>query len=241
MANDPILDKVRNLLNLAENAGTDAEADLARERAEALMLKRGIDDAMLAAADDGDTDDITNRRITVPAPYPHKKAILLGAIADTQQVKVVIWTPKGGHARGITAEIVGYSRDLDRLEMLYTSLLMQASRQVMRQHAPRGGNTNSYRNSWLEGFTGTVKRRLMRLQKQAQVQTEAEGSTGTDLVLRDRKQAVDDEYRRLHPKMGKFKSRSTSHAGYRDGADAGEEADLEQTRMGGGATRALSH
>lgn len=236
MPDERLLDKARNLLSLAENAGTDAEAETAREKAEALMLRHSIDSALLAeATQPADREHITTRHIVIEAPYASQKDCILAAVVDVNQVRAVRLTHRSGG--GIRCALVGYPSDLQRVEMLFTSLLIQASRHVMRARpAWRGENTSSYRASWILGFAQTVATRLERLHGQQKQDVEATEATGrgTELVLADRKHTVDAAFADLFPHTTRGRKARSTGMGHGAGAQAGARADLGQTRLAGG-------
>jgi hypothetical protein len=90
-----------------------------------------------------------------------------------------------------------------------------------------------YVKNYADGYVSKVGDRLRQIrlhQKETHV-----GGTGTDIMLRDRNQEVNDLYQELFPKTGTGKlSRSKfDHAAHASGQSAGARADLGQTRVGG--------
>lgn len=239
MSDERTMSKVRNLLALAENAGTAAEADRARERAEALMLKYAIDEAILAEQQ-GSTDTIDTRSVQLAAPYAKEKALTLTAVAKHYQVRVISHPTNRQGRDGLRCTMVGFTADLDTVDMLVTSLLLQASRDVMRQQPPerltvRGfvrEDAGAFRRSWLVGFAGAVADRLSRIRERTQTQVDAERSgRGTELVLRDRSAQVDDKVTELFPRLDDARARRYSGSGAAGGYAAGKRADLGQTKV----------
>lgn len=235
---DRKLEQIRNLLALAENAATAAEAANAREKAEAAVAAYGVTDAMLAARE-GTDDHITSRVIDVPAPYAKAKVSLLGQMCDGNTVKVVVLTTGNSYGKGVQVSIVGYSRDLDRAELLFTSLSVQATRDVLNETPAslRGKERTAWRNSWLIGFINTVSQRLARLNQQARqdadtADTANPGGTGAELVIRDRKTDVDAHTAELYPNTRRMSDLSSSGRGGARGREAGHRADLGQNKLG---------
>src|SRR5699024_2356074 len=128
---------------------------------------------------------------------------LLGQVCDRNTIKVVVLTTGNSYGKGVQVSIVGYSRDLDRAELLFTSLCVQATRDVLNEtpRSLRGKELTAWRNSWLIGFINTVSQRLYRLNKQARqdANTAHPGGTGAELVIRDRKADVDAHTAELYP------------------------------------------
>jgi hypothetical protein len=240
MPDEAVMRKVRSLLELAEDAGTEHEATNARERAEALMIKHAIDEAILAEAGPEAREEVTSREITLTSPYADEKSLLLTEIAEVNRVRTV--SPTRPFHGKLPATLVGYPSDLDRVEVLFTSLLLQASREVMQVRPGEPSwieaklfgreSLTTYRRSWMLGFSETVGQRLRRIHGEQQAQAEARNTTGhgTELVLADRQAAVDDAFAHLFPNSG-TRWVGSSGTGHGAGADAGRYADLGQTRI----------
>src|SRR5262249_40237825 len=177
---DPRLAKVRKILAKAERAATPEEAESYNRKAAELIAKWGIDAALVAQAEPR-ADKITDKRITLDQPYARDKASLLWAITNPLRIKAVLLTSKGWDAkqrRGkntYTMHLFGFASDMERAEVLFTSLLLQAHTDLYRQAIPYGEDRDAYRRSWLAGFSSAVSRRLYEAERQAQ--DEAAGST----------------------------------------------------------------
>ena len=126
------LDTVRKLLAKAEGAATVAEAETYTAKAVELMARHGIDAALLAAADPG-RDAIGPLRIGMQDPYSAGKARLLGWTAQALGCRWVMHGAWGGKVAAVT--VFGHASDRERAEMLYTSLLLQATAQLVRAAA----------------------------------------------------------------------------------------------------------
>jgi hypothetical protein len=121
-ADSALLERVRKLLAKAEAQGvTPAEAEAFTAKAAELIARYGIDRALLAAETPG-TDQPANRIIDVPNPWANVRAHLLAGIASAMRCQCVqIPTARGGSR----IHVFGYAADLERAELLYTSLLVQ--------------------------------------------------------------------------------------------------------------------
>jgi hypothetical protein len=240
-----LLARVRALLAKAEATDYPEEAEAYTKAAE-LIAQYGISEAMLAAAG-GRTDEIKQVRIDISDPYSTEKAILLAGIATALRCRCVTYSYKGRRTIPY-ATILGYSVDLERVELLYTSLLLQASGQVtkVRPDWYDESTVRTYRKSWLMGFAAAVQNRLTTAERKAAEQSQADrtsqtstvtGAPSTELVLLDRAEKVDAEYDRLNPglKNRKYKARIASE-GFSGGHAAGRRADLGNTRLGGTRT-----
>jgi RNA-binding protein YhbY len=242
---EKLLARVRALLAKAEATDYPDEAEAFTAKAAELIAKYGIDEAMLAAAG-GRADEIKQVKINISDAYSTEKAILLGGIANALRCRCVTYAYKGSRTV-LYAHVLGYGVDLERVELLYTSLLFQASSQVteVRPSWYDDSSVRTYRKSWLMGFATAVQNRLTaaenkaaeQAQRAATVSATGTGAPSTDLVLLDRVEKVDAEYDRLHPNLEdrKYRARLTSE-GYSGGHAAGRRADLGNTRLGGTRT-----
>ncbi len=233
---DAVLAKVRKLLAKAEDpAATVAEAETYTAKAAALVAAYGIDAALLAADDPG-RDPVEDRRIPLDAPYAADKADLLGAVALRLRCQVVRIRARGPEGTRWTLHVFGHRSDLERSELLFTSLLLQASTRLQATPVPSWDHPAAFRRSWLAGFTAAVSQRLARAEEEAvraaDGRADAAG-TSTALVLADRGVAVRAAADRAYPHTRPGRGRQLSGSGGRDGWDAGQRADLGGTRLGG--------
>ena len=227
------LAKVRALLAKAESTEFEAEAEAFTAKAMELIAKHGIDEALLAASGDK-RDDIGQLRIDLDAPYTTEKQTLLTMIARAMRCQCV------GTRYGRTTAycmVIGFESDLERVNLLYTSLLIQATSQLTRQR-PDADNlwfesTTSYRKAWFCGFAYAVGERLQEAERRAAAQTvDRTPGVSTALVLRDRTAMVDERYAELFPDVQTSRRQIRSGNGYRNGRSAGERADIGSTRIG---------
>lgn len=229
---DRILDKVRKLLAKAEDdACTTAEAEAFTAKATELIARYGIDEALLTAADPG-RDNVGDRTIMVDAPYVRDKATLLSFVADALRCKVVF---RGGIGTG-RVHLFGFSADLDRTELLYTSLLVQAAHALAAEWVPFGEDPRAYRRSWYRGFSAAVYRRLKAAEARAEADATKSNPTtqagcSVALVLADRSTLVARAVADAYPKLRDAPQRKLSGSGTEAGYSAGQRADLGGPRV----------
>jgi len=244
------LGRVRKLLAKAERAGTPEEALTYTEKAVELMACHGIDMALLAA-DDPHCDEIGATRMEVADPYSAGKARLLGWTAAALRCRAVLHQAGGGRVAAVT--VFGFASDRERVDVLFTSLLLQATGQLVHGRPERAGESvAAYRRSWLHGFAVSVHRRLCAAERRA-----AEGGaagdghtegrrpegmrtagmptagTRTELVLADRRDRVDRAYAEAFPSLEQGRRPVLSGTGFRAGAAAGDRADLGARSVSG--------
>ena len=225
------LDTVRKLLAKADGAATPAEAEVYTAKAVELMARHGIDEALLGAAAPH-RDEVATCRIPVADPYSAGKARLLAWTANALRCRAVLHEAGGGRVAAVT--VLGFASDRDRVELLYTSLLLQASAQLARQRpAWVGESVAAYRRSWLHGFAVRVHQRLVEAEaRAAESAARASPSSGPSagpsvaLVLADRRARVDRAYAEAFPQIGRARHARLSGSGYAAGTQAGARADL---------------
>ena len=165
------------------------------------MTKYSIDQALLAASS-GREDQPAGRRIAVDNPYEMPKTSLLQAVAVANRCRVV-WLKDVG-----LATVVGFEADLDAVEVLFTSLLVQADTAMLRagskQDAYGASRTRAFRQSFLVSYAIRIGERLAETaehttQEAAAERAAAAGGTAPQARARTlvpflaaRRQAVDD-------------------------------------------------
>ncbi|GAA1830992.1 DUF2786 domain-containing protein [Pseudonocardia ailaonensis] len=238
------LDRVRKLLAKAERAGTPEEAETYNAKAVELMARHGIDEALLAAslaADDPRRDGIGMVRVEMDDPYSAGKARLLGWTASALRCRWVMHGASGGRVEAVT--VFGFAADRERVELLYTSLLLQATGRMVRLRPPRPDESvAAYRRSWLQGFAAQVHQRLLEAEERAAASASADrvAAAGTALVLVDRGAQVDRAYAEAFPDLARARRPSLSGSGFAEGAAAGRQADLGGTRLDPATRRELA-
>lgn len=227
------LETIRNLLAKAESTTFPDEAEALTAKAMELMVQYGIDDAMLAAAGKK-KEEIVSVTVEIRNPYSKNKAQLLYSIALSQNCRAIAH-PDPGRRSYSRSTVVGFTSDIERVELLFTSLLLQATRQVVNVHSPHGRGTTEYRKSWFIGFTDAVHERLQAITDHAIKQAESK-TPGTEIVLMSRADLVKRHFDDMFSKArtGTISVTRWVHAQALDaGRKAGENADLSQTRFTG--------
>jgi hypothetical protein len=232
-----LLDRVRKLLAKAEADGvTPPEAEALTAKAAELMARYGIDRARLAATRPG-TDQPASRIITIANPWAQVRAHLLAGLAAAMRCQAIILRPTGPGAR---IHLFGYASDLERADILYTSLLLQMAHGLAAAPVPaRITSPRAWRRSWLLGFTTAVTARVRTAEDRAAAQsgTETHDGPSTALVLADRSVVIRRQVETAYPVTRQTRITYTGN-GYRDGYDEGQQADIGHARLG--KTKALT-
>ncbi|GAA3173030.1 DUF2786 domain-containing protein [Nonomuraea roseoviolacea] len=217
------LERVRKLLAKAERTDNEHERATFMAAASALMAKYGID-----ALDPGEQRQAPGDRIvTLPAPWAREKARLVGLVAQAVRCRpLLIGRGDGGHR----VHIFGFAADLERADVLATSLLLQMASGLARTRPPaEAAAARAYRRSWLLGFADEVYRLLREAERRAEAEHVAP-SGSTALVLADRRAEVERAVAARYPRIRVTVPRM-SGTGYHDGAAAGRRADLGRSRV----------
>jgi Protein of unknown function (DUF2786) len=229
---DTMLEKVRKLLAKAEDPGcTPAEAAALNDKAAELIAKYGVDQALLAAVTPG-ADLVGDRVISLYAPYALDKAALLGTVAMALRCRSVRAKKRVVDGWAYTMHLFGFAADLERTELLYTSLLVQASYGLAAAQVPRNEPAAAFRRSWLAGFTQAVGNRLREAERRASDEAASGAGTSVALVLADRTGQVDRRMSEAYPRLGMAPPRRLAGSGGHRGYAAGQRADLGGTRLG---------
>ncbi|WP_411143136.1 DUF2786 domain-containing protein [Streptomyces sp. x-80] len=239
---NPKLDTIRALLAKAEDPATaEAEAELARKRAFEMMAKYGVEQAML---NDGkpSNDAPVNRQIVLDNPWAMERVRLINRIARALGCQLIHLGRDGG-GPGRRVHLFGYESDLERVELLYTSLLLQMNSGLAAQYVPVSRGVRVWRRSWLLGFIDRVGGRIEEAEQgardAARNETTATGRSAA-LVLADRKAVVERNYRQVYPRARKGGSTTMTGTGFRDGWAAGGHADIGGRRIGRATSGAIS-
>lgn len=218
--------RIRALLAKAESTEFAAEAEVFTAKAQDLMTRHAIDEALVR--EQAGTDiAVHGRRILVDSPYALDKAALLNQVAAANRVQAV-WND---FAASMT--VVGVRTDVEQVEMLFTSLLIQATRAMTEAgrapSASRVNRSSSFRRAFLTGYAVRIGQRLTKASEQAVA------SYGGELVpvLARQRQAIEDEVERLFPHIiHKGSSRTFDRRGWEAGTEAADRAVFTTGQVG---------
>ncbi len=212
-----MLTRIRALLAKAEATGFPEEAEALSAKAQELMARHSIDKALTAG--DSPTAELPGAcRIGVEPPYEQAKAVLLDAVATANHCRAV-WNEPFAFST-----VVGFEPDLEAVELLYASLLVQAQTAMTKAEAVQraGGRkrTKTFRQSFLAAYAHRVGTRLA-----AAAETQVTG----DLlpVLASRELAVTGRLDRMFPETTTTRLRGVSDAaGWTEGSQAADRAQV---------------
>ncbi|SHJ44271.1 Protein of unknown function [Tessaracoccus bendigoensis DSM 12906] len=220
---NPVLTRVRALLAKAESSEFESEALAFTAKAQELITKHALDQALLAAkADVGASPSII--RVPLDAPYLDAKALLLQTIAAESRCRSMF------HLSLAMSSVIGFPAELEAVELLFTSLLVQAQRALAEAGAaaPPGSRvrSQSFRAAFLMGFTARIQERLAAANKAAFDGAKADSAAYLP-VLRAQDKRIDEFVEE------RFTSQTSSPVrggfdpqGYHHGVQAGDAAAL---------------
>ena len=171
-----LLDRVRKLLAKAEDEGcSPAEAEALTAKATELMARYGIDRALLGALRP-ETDRPADRVFTLDNPWGDVKRHLLAGLATALRCQCV----QTRSAEGTRLHVFGYTSDLERADILFTSLLVQMARALAKQAVPgQGGEARAWRRSWMLGYATAVVTRVRAAEEAAAAAAAGAAGAGT--------------------------------------------------------------
>jgi hypothetical protein len=217
-----IRDKILRLLAKAEATPFEPEALAFAAKAQELITQYAID---VASLDAEEARRVGHSELLIEDPYASARFALLSAVALPSRCQAV-WSRYDG-----LAHLFGTDHDRSHVELLYTSLLLQATNAMTARGSVVDANgrnrTRSYRQAFLVGYAGEVGRRLHT----ASEAVVADAAPGVHPVLATSEREVDEELRRRFPHLRTHRPSVSSGAGLREGLDAGRRADLGTPRF----------
>ena len=215
---------IRALLAKAEATTFEAEAETFTAKAQEMMTRYSIDAAVLASA--GRSNGIGNagiesRRVHIDSPYADEKAAFLSVIADVNGARS-IWSPHVGFAT-----VMGFPVDLHLTDLVFTSLLLQATRASAEATATdRQLRTPTFRRAFLIAFADRIGERLEATKRHASAEAQQHYGTALVPILADRDAAVSEAYTRTFPDSTLMPTRRLDANGWHAGRAAADRAQI---------------
>jgi uncharacterized protein DUF2786 len=217
--------RIRGLLSKAESSDFAEEADAFMTKAQQLMTRYRVDRTMVEdGAGEGGASQVDARRVWLEEPYLGAKSLLLANVAGANRCRAVVDREFG------FSTLVGYPGDLDAADLLFTSLLVQATRRITAlgddPNSGRRSRRPSYRRSFLVAYAGRIGLRLCEANEAATVA--ADEALGNRLlpVLAHREEELDAAVGTLFGQLKKLEFSLTDAAGWAAGTAAADHAEL---------------
>jgi hypothetical protein len=218
-----VLAKVRSLLAKAESTEFAEEADALSAKAQELISRYALDRLVAEVGHDDGAEPIRGRRIWVEPPYVLAKATLIDVVACANRCRVVTSEQLG------FCTVVGDPDDLEAVELLATSLLVQANAAMLRcgrtTNGQRSSRSPSFRRSFLLAYATRIGERLTAATETAAADT----GRGAALVpvLRRHAERVDEATGRMFPRIVTRETRISNGLGWAAGRAAADLALLD--------------
>jgi Protein of unknown function (DUF2786) len=220
VAAHPKLARVRALLAKAESTEYDEEAEALSAKAQELITKYALERFVDQRAGHSSSPGLGVRRLWLDPPYVEAKAALVHEVAQVNSCRSVV-TPDLGFCL-----LIGAAIDLHAIELLVTSLLVQANTAMLRhgRAADRGGTsrTRSFRRSFLLAYAVRIGERL----RTAVDSTTAEAPGDLLPVLHDHQERVEQAFSELIPRSVVKRSSLSNWDGWAAGVVAADLAEL---------------
>jgi hypothetical protein len=241
---DKLMAKIRALLAKAESTEFPGEAEALTAKAADWMAKYGIEQALLDSTRPAADNKPMDRKFVIPAPYATVKSGLLYGVSTAMGCTGVRLQGRGD---GVILHIFGFRSDIERADLLFTSLLLQMAHGLAQQEIPERvkkdwsgrSRVKAYRRSWMLGFTSAAIARVRQAENQAKQEAEQDTcKPGTALVLADRSLQVQRAFKTAYPRTTTSRS-SYSGSGYGAGYAKGQQANIGGTSVGRRSAGAL--
>lgn len=225
-ADAKVLARVRALLAKAESTAFAEEAEALSAKAQELMGRHALERALVDAGTDRETP-ATARRLWLDAPYVSAKASLVHQVAAANRCRAV------GLDGLDLVTVVGHAGDLATVELLVTSLLVQADRAMLAAARSTGAHgrsrTRSFRHAFLLSYATRVGERLAEVTREAEERAVGTVTGGSALVpvLAAREEAVDRTVADLFPRVSTRRFSVGNAAGWHAGRAAADAASLQ--------------
>jgi hypothetical protein len=256
---DKYAEKIVALLRKAEST-TPEEAELLVEKAQQLMTEYAISEAMLDANRGIERDEIEQQQFKLQGVFRDAIGELLWAICSSNNCRAVMMKDMrmkdeetGKYKLTLQYTVTGFRSDINRTEMLFSSLQIQAASAQgtwAKTELPGWYSSSDKwraRRDFLSGFSSAVRNRLAAANaaaKEAAAATHAaensttveEASSSVALVLRSRKDRVDEWFDQKYGKSlrsARQTYRRENYGARAAGSAAGSRADIGQGRVGG--------
>jgi hypothetical protein len=222
------LDRIRALLAKAESTTFPEEAETYTAKAQELMARHSIDAALLDASAPTRAEPVAVR-IGLDAPYEGPKCMLLSVVAEANRCRSV-WSKQLGFST-----VFGFETDLELVELLYTSLLVQATAAMTAQGPRRDrhgrSSTRSFRQSFLAAYANRIGERLSGAAERAGAEAAADvGGSALLPVLAAREEAVRERVEAVFPTLRNQQMSIRNRDGWESGRAAADRASLQPRR-----------
>lgn len=187
------------------------------------MTRHAIDRAMIES-DGGAGATPSARRLGIDDPYASVKSYLLHQVAAASNCQAVFTKDLG------FSTVFGFASELDAVELLFTSLLVQATAGMVAAGVDQASGARwrrrSFRQSFLVGFAVRIGERLRDAAASATEEAAADHGGRLLPVLLSRAEAAEQERDRAFPGLTHHRLGANDPAGWTAGRVAANRASL---------------
>lgn len=225
VAAHPKLAQVRALLAKAESTEYAEEAEALSAKAQELIARYSLDRLLQSHPGPGGSGaaGVSSRRLWLDAPYVLAKASLVHEVAGANRCRSVVTEALG------FCLVVGDVADLDAVELLVTSLLVQANTAMVRhgRRVDRSGSsrTRSFRQAFLLAYAYRIGDRLRAAAAEAVHEVGEEARLLP--VLRDQETRVSEALEAMLPHLSTKTTTISNPEGWAAGRAAADLAALD--------------
>jgi hypothetical protein len=226
--------RIQALLDKAESTPYPEEAEAFLAKAQELMARDAIDEAMLAAVATN-REEVELLDLAIEPPYASAKLALLGVVGHANRCRTVSLKGPNGTAH---ATVAGFPGDLANTRTLYLALSLQATRSMLEARPPAHEPLRRFRHAFLVAFASRIGERLREARRTAEddaaaAQQRAPGGPSVSLVLAGRESEVEKAVRRAFPFLRTARVSGSSGPGFASGRAAADRAALGSVELGG--------
>jgi Protein of unknown function (DUF2786) len=218
-----MLSRVRSLLAKAESTEYPEEAEALSQKAQELMSRYALERLLHRLDDDAPDERVTARRFWIDAPYVFAKGSLVGKVARANRCRSVIDEELG------FVTLFGEAADLGAVELLATSLLVQANSAMLRhgrQYDFTGtSRTTSFRRSFMTSYAQRIGERLAEANHSATTETARAGELVP--LLQGQAERIEAAVSEMFPEIVTRRSRVSNAYGWAAGRAAADIASLD--------------
>lgn len=153
-ADSKVVEKIRALIAKAEATDFPEEAEAFMAKAQELITRHAIDEVILRSGGRTSPSEVIARHVLLEDPYLRPKYALLGGVADANRCRAVLLPTYG------FATVFGAPSDVEAVELLFTSLLTQATSFMLTADRGQGSRKKSFRHAFLLAFANRIGQRL---------------------------------------------------------------------------------
>lgn len=206
-------DRINKLMAKAERTEYKEEAEAFLAKAQELMTEYSIDEAMLRDCQPRVTEEIEELKLVYTGGM-RKVLYRLGIrLAEYNGCRAFYTDRRHAQPRNVAVTVIGFPKDLERVELLDTSLRVQcavALKKFSDEHVDptwhRGYKRNEKREFVL-GYTDGVGVKLKVAEAKAVEDAAEAKGTGVELAIRSRKDQIDDWTDKSYPNLRTVRSR----------------------------------